>query len=179
MSQDTLKRLARIVYATVRVSNKDYQVAPYTTTVQKVVYFVLASRASELVRKIYVPYLYGPYSADVAYVLDALNLAGFITIEYDEWGRRFRLADKERTLREEKEVKQVIEQLRKVSASILKDASDIATLAKVHWLASTYPTRTPADLVEIAQYLGWQLSINDIENCLSRLKSAGLSVSSS
>lgn len=174
MSDELLKYLARLVYATVKVLNKHYMLKPYTTTLQKVVYFVLASKDPGLCRRTYVPYLYGPYSADVAYVVDALNLAGFIDIEHEEWGRRFKLAVEDKKLREEEDVKQVAQQLEKLSDSIFEDVQGIALFAKVHWLASNYPAESPSDLEWHAASWGWHLDSSAIEHCLLQLKDARL-----
>ena len=163
------KELARFVFATVQVLN-EYGVAPRTTTIQKVVYLVLASRGTNGTTYSFVPFLHGPYSADVAYVLEALVLAGFIREECDEWGyRRFRVSGKKQ-LPEVEVVREVVKRLHELSPSIFDDLPRLISLAETQWLKSKYPREAPEELAKRGQELGWKITTENIRTCLSWLE---------
>lgn len=178
MGQSVNKELARLVYSLIKVLNTEKNIKPFTTTVHKLIYFALALNRANLLKKAFIPYFYGPFSRGVAYVLDALELAGYFTSERTPSGRQFRIKE-EKNFPEEQEIRKVIELFAQLDSSLLEDTRKLAELAKVHWIVTRHPRLTPEEIVVAADNLGWSLSSESVKECLKILENAGLYLSKS
>lgn len=156
------------------------------TTIQKVLYF---AKSRGLVNTAYIPHYYGPYSAEVADVIQELVCMGFLQeeVEIDEnidsfspegWRRyTYTLTDGG---------KKVIEQIKienkgeyeKIS-ELVKSCREYASLnarvlscaAKVHYIRSRESKKVTAeDIVEEARYFGWILSDDQVEKAVKLLE---------
>ena len=176
MSKSATKELARLSYSIIKILDREKKIRPFTTTVHKLVYFLLALKRPELLKKVYIPYFYGPFSRGVAYVLDALDLAGYLASEMGPFGRQFQIKE-EKNLPEEDEAREVIELFEVLDSSLLRDTRRLAELAKVHWVITRHPGLSPEEIVREADKLGWELSTEAVEECLKILEDAGLYLS--
>jgi len=176
MEQSVNKELARLAYSIIKILNREKNIRPFTTTIHKLIYFLLALKRPKLLKKTYIPYFYGPFSRGVAYVLDALDLAGYLASERGPFGRQFRIKE-EKDLPEENEAREVIDLFETLDSSLLGDTRRLAELAKVHWVVTRYPDLSPEEIVREADKLGWKLSTEAVEEHLKILENARLYLS--
>lgn len=169
MGRSITKELARLVYSIIKILNQEKKICPFTTTIHKLVYLLLALKRPELLKKVYIPYFYGPFSREVAYVLDALDLAGYLASERGPFGRQFQIKE-EKALSEENEAREVINLFEALDSSFLTDTSRLAELAKVHWVITRHPGLSPEEIVREADKLGWELSAEAVGKYLEYLE---------
>ena len=146
---NNIKKLAHLVYATVKVLNQK-GIYPSCVLIQKIVYLLLFLAHRDLLSEFYYkPYPFAPYSHSVLYVLNALQISGYLI----EQEGKFHI-NQVKELQEECVVCNFLDFLERCGLN-LSDESELEALAKVHW-ALTKSSEGAEDLCEenVEKYSG-------------------------
>ncbi|MEM2944620.1 MAG: hypothetical protein QW087_07770 [Methanomassiliicoccales archaeon] len=157
------------------------------TAIQKMLYF---AKERGLVKTTYIPHYYGPYSAEVADVVQELVCMGFLheEVEADENADPFLPEGWRRyAYRLTPDAEKVIEEIRdenggefdKLSMLVKSwkncaglNAKILSCAAKVHYICSKKKKSVTAeDIMEEARYFGWELSQDQVHKAVKLLES--------
>jgi len=159
-----MRKLARLVYSAVVVLHNEFRVRPYRTVVQKILCLAMDPEDSS---RLFVPRYWGPWSPEVAYILEALNLAGFLTSRSDDMGTWYVPHWEVRHFSEEARIRDTVAAIHGLRPEVFADLTDLRNLAKIYWLFVTHPGMGPNRLSELSKVYGWNIEPEEINRHLT------------
>jgi len=166
-------RIPHSVYALVELLNNK-KIDVYTTVIQKLLYFYLTQKG---LKDYYRPYFYGPFSDGVAYTLDALYDAEFLSLSLQA-GRVKKYIVNEKKKPPSRALKIIDDVQKDLEGKIINKLREdelcvksLSLLAKVHWLLKNTNTKGINRILEFGRaFYGWEIKINEFKEAEKRLK---------
>lgn len=156
MNEESLSLTTWIKTAVSCLEKKEF--IPFKTSILKILYLALPG---DYRRKLYEPYLYGPYSERVSSLLNSLAFdyhslhANLCQLPNGRLATVFSVD--ENLPIDQEAAKRIFAAIEVLARNEKRSATDISAVCKVHYLKSAYCTDDPEVLAREARLIGWDL----------------------